>query len=85
MQIHNEIILIAGKGHEEKQIYKNKIINISDKKIIKKNKIKIKILKKKKNYFQNKLILKKFWVKKNLLILMVSLLILEQLKKIIYF
>ena len=32
----HEIILIAGKGHEEKQIYKNKIYNISDKKIIKK-------------------------------------------------
>ena len=25
----------AGKGHEEQQIYKNKILNISDKKIIK--------------------------------------------------
>ena len=31
-----EIILVAGKGHEEKQIYKNKRINISDKKIVKK-------------------------------------------------
>ena len=30
-----EIILIAGKGHEKKQIYKNKIINISDKEIVK--------------------------------------------------
>ena len=30
------IILVAGKGHEEQQIYKNKILNISDKKIIKK-------------------------------------------------
>ncbi len=30
----NEIILVAGKGHEEEQIYKNKIINISDKKIV---------------------------------------------------
>ena len=29
-----EIVLIAGKGHEEQQIYKNKILNISDKKII---------------------------------------------------
>ena len=36
----NEIILIAGKGHEEQQIYKNKIFNISDKKIVKKIKIK---------------------------------------------
>ena len=32
-------ILIAGKGHE-KQIYKNKIINISDKEIVKKIKYK---------------------------------------------
>ena len=31
-----EIILIAGKGHEQKQIYKNKILNISDKKNCKK-------------------------------------------------
>ena len=35
-----EVILVAGKGHEEKQIYKNKILSISDKKII--NKIKFK-------------------------------------------
>ena len=32
----NEVILIAGKGHETKQIYKNKIISISDKQIVKK-------------------------------------------------
>ena len=32
----NEVILIAGKGHEEQQIYKNKIYKISDKKIVKK-------------------------------------------------
>ena len=31
-----EIILIAGKGHETQQIYKNKLYNISDKGIIKK-------------------------------------------------
>ena len=37
MQIHNDVILIAGKGHEEQQIYKNKIIKISDAKIVKKN------------------------------------------------
>ena len=36
----NEIILIAGKGHEEKQIYKNRIIKISDKKIVKQLKVK---------------------------------------------
>ena len=28
----NEIILVAGKGHEENQIYKDKVYNISDKK-----------------------------------------------------
>ena len=36
----NEIIVIAGKGHETQQDYGNKIINISDKKIIKKTIIK---------------------------------------------
>ena len=42
VSIHNrpskyyEIILIAGKGHENTQDYGNKILNISDKKIIKK-------------------------------------------------
>ena len=56
----NDIVLVAGKGHEEEQIYKNKILYISDKKIIKNIKLKIKVLtKKKKNYLQNKLILKK--------------------------
>ena len=35
-----EVLLIAGKGHENTQIYKNKIINISDKQIVKKIKIK---------------------------------------------
>ena len=53
-----EVILIAGKGHEEQQVYKNKIINISDRKIVKKINIKSKILnKKKKNFFENKQIL----------------------------
>jgi murE/murF fusion protein len=56
----NEIILVAGKGHEKKQIYKNKVLNISDKEIISKIKVKNKNLTKKKlNYLQNKLILKK--------------------------
>ena len=32
----NEVLLIAGKGHEEIQDYGNKIINFSDKKIVKK-------------------------------------------------
>ena len=40
-----EIILVAGKGHESKQIYENKIINISDKKIIKNLKLRIKDIK----------------------------------------
>ena len=39
-----EIILVAGKGHEKEQIYKNKIISISDSQIIKKLKIKKKKL-----------------------------------------
>ena len=56
----NDVILIAGKGHEDKQIYKNKIIHISDKKIIKNLKINLKVLnQKEQNYLQNKLILKK--------------------------
>ena len=56
----NEVILIAGKGHEEKQIYKNKTFYISDRKIVKKIKAKIKVRKKTKdNYLQNKQILKK--------------------------
>ncbi len=59
-----EIILIAGKGHEEKQIYKNKIFNISDKKIIKKLKLKNKIIsKEEQNYLQNKLILERIFNK----------------------
>ena len=32
----NEVLLVAGKGHEETQDYGNKIINFSDKKLIKK-------------------------------------------------
>ena len=38
----NEVILIAGKGHENTQIYKNKTLHISDKQILKKINIKIK-------------------------------------------
>jgi len=61
-----EIILIAGKGHEVEQIYKNKIKYISDKDIIKKIKIKKKSLsRKKQNIFQNQLILKKIIGKNN--------------------
>ena len=60
-----EIILIAGKGHEEQQIYKNKIINISDKKIIQNIKIRSKIKNKKnKNFVLNKLALNQILEKK---------------------
>ena len=55
-----EIILVAGKGHEEKQIYKNKVFLFSDKNIIRKKKIKFKkISRVKQNYLDNKLLLKK--------------------------
>ena len=55
-----EVILIAGKGHEEKQIYKNKILKISDKKIIQKIKIKRKTLDlRSQNYLLNRQIFKK--------------------------
>ena len=61
----DEIILIAGKGHEEKQIYKNKIFYISDKKIVKNIKLKKKsISKSEENYIQNRSILRKI-LKKN--------------------
>ncbi len=60
-----EIILVAGKGHEEHQVYKDKIFNISDKKIIKKISLKTKIIsKKEQNYIQNKLILNNILNKK---------------------
>ena len=53
----NEIILIAGKGHETQQIYKNRIINKSDKQIIRKIRIiKKKIFKTNLNFLQNKII-----------------------------
>ena len=56
----NGVVLIAGKGHEEQQIYKNKIFNISDKQIVKNFKLKIKVLSKKnQNYLQNRMIMKK--------------------------
>jgi len=42
----NEILLVAGKGHEQTQDYGNKIINFSDKKLIKK------IINKKKNFIK---------------------------------
>ena len=54
----NEIILVAGKGHENEQIYKNKILKISDKQIIRE--IKFKKKKNSINYYdflQNKKIM----------------------------
>jgi len=48
----NEILLVSGKGHEETQNYGNKIINFSDKKIIKKI-IQKKKLSFKKTHYQN--------------------------------
>ncbi len=47
----NEVILVAGKGHEEEQIYKNKIILASDKNIVKAIKLKKKKASLKKNIF----------------------------------
>ena len=56
----NEIVLVAGKGHESQQIYKNNSFSISDKQIVKKLKVKIQILsKKKQEYLNNIFILKK--------------------------
>ena len=52
----NDIILVAGKGHEEEQIYRNKTIFISDKKIIKNIKLK-KFFNNNQNFIQNKKIL----------------------------
>ena len=43
----NEILLVAGKGHEEKQDYGNKVVSFSDKRIIKN------IIKKGKFYLKN--------------------------------
>ena len=61
-----EIILVAGKGHEEQQVYKDKTIKISDKKIIKKINMKTKILSKKKhNFLLNKKIIENILNKKN--------------------
>ena len=63
--VPGEIVLIAGKGHEEQQIYKNKILNISDKKIVKKIKVKTKKKSiKDQKFMQNKLILYKVLGKK---------------------
>ena len=61
----NEIILVAGKGHEDQQIYKNKILNISDKKIVKKITLKQNIKLRYNNLSQNKFILKEITNKNN--------------------
>ncbi len=54
-----EVILIAGKGHETEQIYKDKIISISDKQIVKKIRPKIiKFSTKFENFIQNKKIIR---------------------------
>ena len=55
----NEILLVAGKGHEDTQDYGNQIINFSDKKLIKKIIHKKKFSYKKSNY-QNFLLKKIF-------------------------
>ncbi len=63
----NEIVLVAGKGHEEYQDYGNKVISISDRKIIKKLKIKKNIInQKKQNYLFNSKILNKIIKKKKI-------------------
>jgi murE/murF fusion protein len=62
----NNILLIAGKGHETTQIYGKKIINTSDKEIIKKiNEKKLKFNKKNSNKIFNSEIIKKIIKKKN--------------------
>ena len=50
--------MISGKGHEDQQIYKNKILKISDKTIIKKIKLKIKKTQEDQTFNQNIKILK---------------------------
>ena len=60
----NEVILVAGKGHETNQIYKRKIFKISDKKIIKNIKLSSKKLTlEKQNFLQDKKILANFFTK----------------------
>ena len=63
----DETVLVAGKGHENYQDYGNKVISISDRKIIKKLKInKNTINQKKQNYLFNSKILNKIIKKKKL-------------------
>ena len=60
----NEILLVAGKGHEKTQDYGNKIINFSDKKVIREiiNKRKFSF---KKSHYQD-FLLKKIFNNKNI-------------------
>tara|TARA_B100000029_G_scaffold216599_1_gene214405 strand:- start:2640 stop:5492 length:2853 start_codon:yes stop_codon:yes gene_type:complete len=60
----NETLLVAGKGHEETQNYGKKVINFSDKKLIKKIVNKKKKYKRKNDY--KSFILKKTFHKKNI-------------------
>ncbi len=61
----NEIILIAGKGHESNQDYGNKIIKISDKQIVKKLNLRKRFLNRKKiNLFFNSKVLSKILKKR---------------------
>ncbi len=61
----NEVVLVAGKGHEDEQNYGKKIIKISDKKIIKGIKFKKKAINKKRiNYLFNSKILNKIFKNK---------------------
>ena len=63
----NEVIIIAGKGHESEQIYKNKTYLISDKEIVRKLKIKKKrITIDKINFEQNEKIIQDIVKKNNL-------------------
>ena len=60
----HETILVAGKGHETQQIFRNKVVSISDKEIIKNIKFnRSKIKKDNLNFIQNKNIIKS--LKKN--------------------
>ena len=55
----NEIILVAGKGHENIQDYGNRILHVSDKEIIRKLSLKKKFInKKKQNYILNNTIMR---------------------------
>ena len=60
----NEVLLVAGKGHEQIQDYGNKTINFSDKKIIKKIIIKKNLINDKNNW--KNLIIKKTFKNENL-------------------